>query len=75
MAVAPLAVAVPLLAAGLLTAVAVRLNRAVAEVIALAATLATVTFCVILLVQTASGAVVYWFGGWEAHRGIAVGVA
>ena len=34
MAVAPLAVAVPLLAAGLLTAVAVRLNRAAAQVIA-----------------------------------------
>ena len=75
MAVAPLAVAVPLLAAGLLTAVAVRLNRAVSEVIALAATLATVTFCVILLARTASGTEVYWFGGWETHRGIAVGVA
>jgi multicomponent Na+:H+ antiporter subunit D len=74
-AVAPLAVAAPLLAAGVLTAVAVRLNRAVAEVIALAATLATVTFCVILLVRTASGTEVYWFGGWETHRGIAVGVA
>src|SRR5215208_1400858 len=73
--VAPLAIVVPLLAAGLLTAVAVRLNRAVAEVVALAATLATVTFCVILLVRTAAGSEVYWFGGWETHRGIAVGVA
>src|SRR5215217_8663458 len=73
--VAPLTVVVPLLAAGLLTAVAVRLNRAVAEVVALAATLATVTFCVILLARTASGSEVYWFGGWETHRGIAVGVA
>src|SRR5215216_1850073 len=73
--VAPLTVVVPLVAAGLLTAVAVRLNRAVAEVVALAATLATVTFCVILLARTASGSEVYWFGGWETHRGIAVGVA
>ena len=75
MTVAPLTVVVPLVAAGLLTAVAVRLNRAVAEVVALAATLATVTFCVILLARTASGSEVYWFGGWETHRGIAVGVA
>jgi multicomponent Na+:H+ antiporter subunit D len=75
MAIAPLAVAVPLLAAGVLTAVAVRINRLVAEVVALAATLATVTFCVILLVRATSGAEVYWFGGWEMHRGIAVGVA
>src|SRR5215211_5571906 len=73
--VAPLTVVVPLVAAGLLTAVAVRLNRAVAEVVAPAATLATVTFCVILLARTASGSEVYWFGGWETHRGIAVGVA
>src|SRR5436190_12194733 len=75
MTVAPLAIAVPLLAAGLMTAVSGRVNRAVAEVIALAAAVATVTFCAILLVQTASGAEVYWFGGWETHRGIAVGVA
>jgi len=75
MTVAPLAIAVPLLAAGLMTAVSGRVNRAVAEVIALAAAVATVTFCAILLVQTASGAEVYWFGGWEMHRGIAVGIA
>lgn len=75
MAPAPLAVAVPLLAAGLMTAIAVRLNRGVAEVVALGATIATVAFCAILLHHTSSGAVVYWFGGWETHRGIAVGVA
>jgi multicomponent Na+:H+ antiporter subunit D len=75
MDVAPLAVAVPLLAAGLLTAVATRVNRAVAEVVALGTTVAVVTFCAILLARTASGTEVYWFGGWETHRGIAVGVS
>ena len=75
MDVAPLAVAVPLLAAGLLTAIAPRVNRWFAEVVAVAATLAVVTFCAILLVRTTSGAEVYWFGGWEMHRGIAVGVS
>ena len=75
MAIAPLAVAVPLLAAGLLTAVAVRVNKVVAEVIALGAALATVTFCATLLIRATSGAELYWFGGWETHRGIAIGVA
>jgi multicomponent Na+:H+ antiporter subunit D len=73
--IAPLAVAVPLLAAGLLTALAVRMNKIVAEVVALAATAATVTFCAILVARAASGSEVYWFGGWEVHRGIAIGVA
>jgi multicomponent Na+:H+ antiporter subunit D len=72
---APLAVAVPLLAAGLATAFAVPMGKVVAEVVALTATIATVTLCAILLARTASGAEVYWFGGWEVHRGIAVGVA
>ena len=46
-----------------------------AEVVALGATLAVVAFCAILLARTASGTEVYWFGGWETHRGIAVGVS
>jgi multicomponent Na+:H+ antiporter subunit D len=75
MEAAPLAAAVPLLAAGLLTAVATRMNKVVAEVVALGATLAVVAFCAILLARAASGTEVYWFGGWETHRGIAVGVS
>src|SRR5215212_1727731 len=75
MEVAPLAVAVPLLAAGLLTAGATRINKAVAEVVALGAALAVVAFCTVLLERTTSGAEIYWFGGWETHRGIAVGVS
>jgi len=72
---APLAVAVPLLAAAGLTAVSTRVNRPIAEVVALAATLAVVTLCAILLARTASGLEIYWFGGWEPRHGIAVGVS
>src|SRR5438477_5182166 len=75
MEIAPLAIAVPLLGAGLLTAVATRVNRPIAEVVALAATVAVTTFCAILLARTASGTVVYWFGGWHPRGGIAVGVS
>src|SRR5437764_934659 len=75
MEIAPLAIAVPLLGAGLLTAIATRVNRPIAEVVALAATVAVTTFCAILLARTASGTVVYWFGGWHPRGGIAVGVS
>jgi len=71
----PLVIAVPLMAAGLLTAVATRVNRAIAEVVALAAAVTVVVFCAILLGRTASGTIVYWFGGWEPRHGIAVGVS
>ena len=55
MAVAPLTVAVPLLAAGALTAIATRISRRGAEVVALAATVAVTGLCAILLARTASG--------------------
>src|SRR4051794_22159020 len=75
MEIAPLAIAVPLLAAGPLTAIATRGNRPVAEIVALAATITGGTFFAILLARTASGTIVYWFGGWEPRQGIAVGVS
>jgi multicomponent Na+:H+ antiporter subunit D len=75
MEVAPLAVAVPLLAAGGLTAVSTRVNRAAAEVVALSAVLAVTALCAILLARTGSGLEVYWFGGWEPRGDIAIGVS
>ena len=75
MDLAPLAIAVPLLGAGILTLVATHVKRPVAEMVALGATLAAVVFCAILLARTASGTIIYWFGGWEPRHGIAVGVS
>src|SRR3954451_24982402 len=75
MDVAPYAVVVPLIAAGLLTGLATRLNRAVAEVVALGAAVAVVTLCAVLLVRVASGTGVYWFGGWDPRGGLAIGVS
>jgi multicomponent Na+:H+ antiporter subunit D len=73
--VAPLAVAVPLVAAALLTVAATRINRAISEVVALTAAVASAAFCVILLADVVSGTEVYWFGGWEPREGIAMGVS
>src|SRR4051812_496847 len=75
MDVAPYAVVVPLIAAGLLTGVATKLNRTIAEVVALGAAIAVATLCVILLARVVSGTEVYWFGGWEPRAGLAIGVS
>src|ERR687885_1521249 len=75
MEVAPLAVAVPRLAAALLIIVSGRMGRTPSELAALGATAAVTTFCAILLARTASGTELYWFGGWEPRNGIAVGVS
>src|SRR4051794_35945068 len=69
MDVAPYAVVVPLIAAGLLTGLATRLNRAVAEVVALGAAVAVVTLCAVLLVRVASGTGVFWVGGRGSRGG------
>src|SRR4051794_6148047 len=75
MDVAPYAVVVPLIAAGLLTGGATKLNRTIAEVVALGAAIAVATLCVILLARVVSGTEVYWFGGWEPRAGLAIGVS
>ena len=75
MDVAPYAVVVPLIAAGLMTGLATRLNRAIAEVVALGAAVFVVAVCAILLARVASGTQVYWFGGWEPRAGLAIGVS
>ncbi|HET7053429.1 MAG TPA: proton-conducting transporter membrane subunit [Solirubrobacterales bacterium] len=75
MAVAPLIIAVPLLVASLLIGFASHAGRRLSEAAALAATLAVLGLCVTLLVRTASGLEIYWFGGWEPREGIAIGIS
>jgi multicomponent Na+:H+ antiporter subunit D len=75
MAVAPLTVAVPLLAAGALIVVGTRLTRAHAEIIALIAAIVVAVLGAILLAHSGSGLDVYWFGGWEPRQGIVIGVS
>jgi multicomponent Na+:H+ antiporter subunit D len=75
MAVAPLTVAIPLLAGAGLTALSTRASRSVSQLVALAATLATLVCSAILLSRAASGIETYWFGGWEPRHGLAIGVS
>jgi multicomponent Na+:H+ antiporter subunit D len=71
---APLSVGVPLLAAALLAVIHPLLNRLLADLLALGAALATATMTLLLLVHSAGGLTVYWFGGWHPHKGVAVGI-
>lgn len=75
MTIAPLAIAVPLLAALALVAAGRRVPRAVAGLVALAASVAVVVLCVVLLGDVWHGNQVLWMGGWHPHPGgIAVGI-
>ena len=65
---APLAVAVPLIAAGVLAGTASIASRLFADVVSVATAAATTVFCAILLAHSGRHEVVYWFGGWRSTR-------
>ena len=64
-----------MLVAAALVALAPVIRRQVADAVALVTAAAVAALCAALLVQTAAGPVVYWFGGWRPRDGIALGVA
>lgn len=74
-ALVPLPVVVPLVAAAVLAASSSLWSRRAADLVALAATAASVTFATILLVRAAGGVTVYWFAAWKPRAGgIALGI-
>jgi hypothetical protein len=75
MALIPLTILVPLLAAGLLTAARPISNRTFADVVALGASVAVLVLCAILTHRAAHHDLVYWFGGWRPHHGVALGIS
>jgi multicomponent Na+:H+ antiporter subunit D len=72
---APLAVAIPLLAAALLVATASIVPRPLIDLLAGAASVACVVLCALVLRDASDGTLVYWFGGWTPRDGIALGVS
>ena len=71
----PLAVAVPLLAAAILTAVGRLLPPRIVDALAAAVAAATAVVTGVLLVHAWGGSTVYWFGGWHPRGGLAIGIA
>jgi multicomponent Na+:H+ antiporter subunit D len=74
MALASLAVLVPLLAAVALAGTTSLRRRRVADVVALAAAASVVGLCVALVARSSDRPVVAWMGGWEPRHGIALGI-
>jgi multicomponent Na+:H+ antiporter subunit D len=75
MALIPLTILVPLIAAGLLAAARPFSNRAFADAVALGASIAVLVLCAILTHRAADHDLVYWFGGWRPHHGVALGIS
>ena len=71
---APLAVALPLLGAALLTLGHSALPRFPSDLLALLAAVVSAGMTLALLVHVGGGLTVYWFGGWRPREGIALGI-
>ena len=70
----PLLVAIPLLAAAVTAGLDHVTPRPVQHALVIAASAATTAFAFVLLVHAESREVVHWFGGWQPHGGIAIGI-
>jgi multicomponent Na+:H+ antiporter subunit D len=71
---APLAIAIPLLAACLLLAFGARLPRLATDSVALAAAIACLANAILLLHRVSGHREVYWVGGWRPDGGHGVGI-
>src|SRR3954469_10819411 len=71
---APLPVAVPLAAAAVLAALSHFLPGRTADAVAVLASAFAATVSTILLLRSAAAPVEYWFGGWRARDGLALGI-
>ncbi len=75
----PLPVALPLLAAALLTAFAHPfarfLGRRFDDLLAIAVAAATTVISVLLVFRSADHRLLYWFGGWTPRDGVALGIS
>lgn len=70
-----LPVAIPLLAAAVLSALGRVLHRRVLDSVVLLTTGAVTWMCARLALGTVDAPLVYWFGGWQVHEGVALGIS
>jgi multicomponent Na+:H+ antiporter subunit D len=74
-ALAPLVVALPLLAASVLVGGLTVIPRAAVDAICVAVAVAVAAMAAVLMVRSADGLIVYWFGGWQPRGGVALGIS
>jgi len=72
---APLTIAVPLVAAAVLVGAARLVPRGAVDAASLLAAAAVAVLCAFVLAEASKGQIVYWFGGWTPRDGNALGVA
>lgn len=75
MPLAPLPVIVPLLMAAVLVALGLFFGRRVIEILAILTAISVTVICVILVIQSSHGLIVYWFGGWAPRARMALGIS
>jgi multicomponent Na+:H+ antiporter subunit D len=73
-ALAPLTIAVPLLAASVLIAIGRFTPRWFDDIVAIAASAFAVVASAVLLVASDGDTIVSWMGGWEPRDGVAIGI-
>ena len=74
MAIASLAILVPMLASVGLAATTSLRRRRVADAVALAAALSAFGLCLAVVVRSAHRPLVAWLGGWHPRQGVALGI-
>jgi multicomponent Na+:H+ antiporter subunit D len=74
MAIAPLTVLVPVLAATALAMTSPIARRREAGIVGIAAAVALAVLSAITLGKVGEGPLVVWFGGWEPRAGVAIGI-
>ena len=75
MALAPLPVLVPLVAAAAIVAARRLAPVGVTNAMAIAAAAAVTIISIALFLRAGNGDIVYWFGGWTPRNGIAIGIS
>jgi len=74
-ALAPLPVVVPFLAATVLLLVTPFRHRGLFDLFSVSVALTAAGLCAVLALQSAVHPIVYWFGGWRPRGGVALGIA
>ncbi len=75
MALTPLPIAIPLIAAALLVALRHIAPRAVRDLVALAVGIGVTVVCAILLARTTQHPFAYWLGGWRPSHMVSIGIS
>lgn len=74
MGLAPFPVVIPLVVAAALAGAGGILPRRALDIAAAATAAAVLAICSVLVVQSSTAPIVYWFGGWRPENGVALGV-